>query len=465
MSTVTVLGAGLTGLTTALLLARDGHDVTVLERDPAPPPADPLAWQRRGVAQFRLLHIMLPRWRAVMAAELPEVLDALVAAGGVRTNLLHLRPPAATGGRREGDERFDVVTGRRPVVEAAVAAIAERAGGIRILRGVAVDALLADASGAVPLVTGVRAGGRELASDVVVDALGRRSPVAGWVGALGGRPPARERADLGFVYYARHFRAASGVTPTGLDAALTHHDSVSVLTLPADNGVHGVAVTASARDRELRGLRDPACWDAAIRLFDATAPWLDGEPVTGVDVMAGIEDRHQEYVVDGTPAVTGLVAVGDAWACTNPSLGRGASMGAVHAQLLRDVLAAHGTDDADTLVRAFADATATTLTPYLDSTLVFDRHRLAEIEAEIAGVPYRTDDRGWAVSTALAAGAAVDPELARVHTMIGGMLATPGEVFSDAAVTGRVLEHAGPPRRVGGPTREELVATVAGTRV
>ncbi|MFC7658668.1 hypothetical protein ACFQV8_23025 [Pseudonocardia benzenivorans] len=229
--------------------------------------------------------------------------------------------------------------------------------------------------------------------------------------------------------------------------------------------MHGVAITASARDRELRGLRDPACWDAAIRLFDATAPWLDGEPVTGVDVMAGIEDRHQEYVVDGTPVVTGLVAVGDAWACTNPSLGRGASMGAVHAQLLRDVLAAHGTDDADTLVRAFADATATTLTPYLDSTLVFDRHRLAEIEAEIAGMPYRTDDRGWAVSTALAAGAAVDPELARVHTMIGGMLATPGEVFSDAAVTGRVLEHAGPPRRVGGPTREELVATVAGTRV
>ncbi|MFC7658666.1 FAD-dependent oxidoreductase [Pseudonocardia benzenivorans] len=101
MSTVTVLGAGLTGLTTALLLARDGHDVTVLERDPAPPPADPLAWQRRGVAQFRLLHIMLPRWRAVMAAELPEVLDALVAAGGVRTNLLHLRPrPRPAAGAR-----------------------------------------------------------------------------------------------------------------------------------------------------------------------------------------------------------------------------------------------------------------------------------------------------------------------------------------------------------------------------
>ena len=38
MSRIIVLGSGLTGLTTALLIARDGHDVTVLERDPAPPP-------------------------------------------------------------------------------------------------------------------------------------------------------------------------------------------------------------------------------------------------------------------------------------------------------------------------------------------------------------------------------------------------------------------------------------------
>jgi phytoene dehydrogenase-like protein len=38
MATILVLGAGMNGLTTAMLLARDGHDVTVLERDPAPPP-------------------------------------------------------------------------------------------------------------------------------------------------------------------------------------------------------------------------------------------------------------------------------------------------------------------------------------------------------------------------------------------------------------------------------------------
>src|SRR5688572_19791646 len=56
MAEIVVVGAGITGLTSAMLLARDGHHVTVLERDPAPPPVDPAhawaEWQRRGVNQF-----------------------------------------------------------------------------------------------------------------------------------------------------------------------------------------------------------------------------------------------------------------------------------------------------------------------------------------------------------------------------------------------------------------------------
>src|SRR5205814_7661239 len=36
---ILVLGGGVCGLGTALMLAHDGHEVTVLERDPQPPPA------------------------------------------------------------------------------------------------------------------------------------------------------------------------------------------------------------------------------------------------------------------------------------------------------------------------------------------------------------------------------------------------------------------------------------------
>ena len=78
MARVVMVGGGVVGLCGAQMLARDGHEVTVLERDAAPPP-DPEdawnGWERRGVNQFRLPHLMLPRWRTLMARELPDVLD------------------------------------------------------------------------------------------------------------------------------------------------------------------------------------------------------------------------------------------------------------------------------------------------------------------------------------------------------------------------------------------------------
>ena len=461
MAEILVLGAGPTGLTTAMLLARDGHDVTVLERDPAPPPPAAEAawtdWDRDGVAQFRQLHLMLPRWREVMETELPGVLAGLRAAGGLDHNMLHHRPASHTGGWRPGDERFGLVTGRRPVVEATMAAAASDCAGLRVRRGVAVTGLLTSDAGAVPRVVGVRTGSGDLRADLVVDTGGRRSALGRWLADAGGRPPVEERADSGFVYYGRHYR---GPMPDGVDAMLSHNESVSLLTLPADNGTWGVGITTSSRDHALRPLRHVSCWEAAVRSYPATAGWVDAEPISGISVMAGIEDRRRDLVVDSVPVVTGLVAAGDAWACTNPSLGRGASIGALHACVLRDVVAKEGTADPETLVLRFAAETAATVTPYVESTLSFDRHRLAEIEADVAGVPYEPADPGWAMTRALGAGAREDPIVARALTAIGAVQATPQEVLADPSVAAAVRPYLGRSHCAPGPTRAELLAAI-----
>src|SRR5664280_2363404 len=112
MARIVVIGAGVVGLGAAMLLAGDGHQVVVLERDPAAPPNDPAEawqhWQRPGVNQFRLPHGFLAGFRSVLDAELPAVSEALQAAGALRRNYIRdVLPAAMTGGWRDGDECYD----------------------------------------------------------------------------------------------------------------------------------------------------------------------------------------------------------------------------------------------------------------------------------------------------------------------------------------------------------------------
>jgi 2-polyprenyl-6-methoxyphenol hydroxylase-like FAD-dependent oxidoreductase len=469
MARVIMLGGGVCGLAGGMLLARDGHEVTVLERDAAPVP-DSLddaweRWDRDGVTQFRLAHFLAPAGRAVLEQDLPEVLQGLVAAGAARMDLLALMPPnLAEAGPRAGDERFVTYTARRPVFEQVLSRAAAEEPRLEIRRGTPVRELTIHPRNGTPHVDGVRLdSGETLRGDLVVDAMGRRSQLPRWLSAVDIGPVHEESEDSGFIYYGRYFRSPEGTTPQPFGPLLAPLGSFSVLTLPSDNGTWAVTLVTSSGDRMLKRMRDPALWTAVVEACPLHAHWLEGEPIGELEAMGGVLDRYRRPLADGRPLLTGVALLGDAWACTNPSLGRGISLGLLHARALREVVSSH-LDDPLEFAEAWDEATEASLTPWYRETVEEDRDRLHEIDALREGLePAAPSERPAVLRQALNTAAVYDPDLFRAYLDSRAVLKPLGQTFSEDGVAERTLDVAGQNQKLElpGPSREELVALLS----
>lgn len=441
MAAIVVMGAGIGGSAAALVLARDGHAVIVVDRDPGPLPPDVDAawesWNRRGVSQFRMAHLLLQRGASLLTEMLPDVLPRLEEVGGLRFNQIRTYLPNADLGPE--DERFETVTGRRTTIEWVLATMLAAEPRVTVRRGAAVRGLVVgpNAADGTPHVAGVRLDdGQEVLADVVIDATGRNSPTMRWLAELGGRAPIETSEDSGFAYYGRFFRSSDGSVPEFLAPTLTPFGSMSILTIPSDNGTWSTTLYASSHDKPLRRFRDPEVFEAVVRASPLHAHWVDGEPIGDIQLMVGVADRTRSFVREGEPIVTGLLPIGDAAACTNPSIGRGMTFALMHTRLMRDVVREH-LDRPRDLAAEFGRRTEIELMPWHEETRQIDRARASQMRAIAEGGDVEPTPQQQVVD-AVTAAAGVDLTVARAMSEVSGCLTPANEVFGREGF----IEHA-----------------------
>jgi 2-polyprenyl-6-methoxyphenol hydroxylase-like FAD-dependent oxidoreductase len=466
MAAIVVCGGSVIGLSAAMMLAQDGHQVTVLEADPGGAPTVPADawddWDRRGVPQFHQAHSLFTRFREICDQELPGMTDRLTAAGCTWVDVVNPLPPSvADRSARPGDDRIGYIGGRRPVFESAVAMASEDQPGVSVRRGVRVTGLLPGPSAipGVPHAAGVRtAAGEEYRADLVVDAMGRRTPAAAWLADLGAREAHVESADSGFVYYTRYF--AGPTKPQRITGALTPVGSFSLVTLEGDNDTWSVTLFGPTGDTPLKSVRDPACFSRVLQACPLHQQWIDGRPISEVLPMAGILDKYRRFVVDGKPVVTGFAALGDAWACTNPSAGRGLSIGLVHAQLLRQVVDGH-LDGPAGFAHSWDHQTEEVATPFYRHQMADDRARLAEMEALREG---RRPTGPESPIAGLRAAAMYDADVFRGMLETVVCMAQPEEVLARPGMATTVERwSSADPLPAPGPDREQLLGLLVAT--
>ncbi|MEO5837376.1 MAG: FAD-dependent monooxygenase [Acidimicrobiales bacterium] len=462
MANVIVVGGGPTGLTAAMKFAGAGASVTVLERDSAPMPDSPTdaweRWDRRAVPQFRQIHYLQPGGRRALDEHLPSVIDELRGVGAIElhADVIFCAPESVP----DPDPRYaTLTTSRRPVLELAFARAAAKTAGVEIRRGAIVESLLTapEVLPGVPHIVGVRlADGETLLADLVVDASGRRSAIGQMIVDVGGKEMRTESTEVGFVYTTRFYR---GELPQYRTEMLSPLGSISALTIHGDDNTWGATLYNHPADKAFRRLRDPEVFERVYRLLPDHAHWVDGEPITDPASMTSTSNTIREFVVDDKPMATGLVPLGDAFAFTNPSIGRGIAIGIIHTVDFVDEVAAV-LDDPAAIATAWKTATDRRARPFVQATIDYDRVRAPEVEAAIEGRSHKHTDPAALGFIAMNNARHRDQFVYEHFRDIATLNATTAEVLSRKGVFERVIESGAEPWTPAQPTRDALLAAV-----
>ncbi len=433
-----IVGAGPTGLFLGTALARRGHQVTCVDRDPGP--AADGSWPRRGVMQFHHAHGFRGQVVDAIDAEVPEAGERWRAAGAAPVTM-----PGPSGDLTLG------MRSRRQTFEEALRRTAAEQPGLEIRVG-HVDEVSATRGRA----DGLRVDGVHLPADLVIDASGRSSRVTRRLRAtptVGG--------PCGIAYVDRQYQLHYGAEPGPLLNPLAWQatfDGYQVIIFVHEHGIFSVLLIRPTDDRDLVDLRHAAAFEAACRAVPGLSEWTDpsrSRPIT--DVLPGgllMNWYRDQTGPDGGLALPGLLFVGDSVCTTTPNFGRGIATSMLQAREVLRLLDEHGADVV-TVAESFDGWAATHMRPWVEDHLLMDDSLARRWAGE------DVDLSGRLPSDLILAAAEADPGIGAGIGPYMTMQAGPSSLDAVEPRARAVYEGGWRPPLPEGPSRAELVDLVA----
>jgi menaquinone-9 beta-reductase len=305
---VAIVGASLAGCATAIMLARAGARVALVEKQP-----DPQAF-KRVCSHF-------VQASAVPSIERLGLLDEIEAAGGVRSRMRAwtpwgwIDPPADRAGYG--------VNLRREVLDPLLRDAAASTPGVDLLLGRTAERLEREGDAFVAVAIQDRDGAETtLSARLIVGADGRESRIAGLAGV-----PARTLRHGRFAYGAYFEGAMPDDAP---NARIWMTDPQWAAAFPTDSDLVFYAGMLT-KDRLPEFKRGP---EAALVSFVASLP--DAPPIRAGRVVGSVMGKLEMPNRVRRPVAPGLALVGDAALATDPLYGVGCGWALQSAEWLAD---------------------------------------------------------------------------------------------------------------------------------
>ncbi|WP_067539229.1 FAD-dependent oxidoreductase [Nocardia crassostreae] len=451
---IVLAGAGIAGLSSALLLARSGFQVDLIERDDGPPETfeGVDSWARPGAPQNRHPHVFFGLFRSLLQKWLPDVYEELLEIGAGDINVE--RPEIHRGAA--GDSDLCMIAARRIAVEWVLHRAIGKEPNISLRSGATVREVIVEDRAVV----GVVVDGELLPTSILVDACGRGSRLARTFTEV------RDETSCDVIYHSRFYRLAPGVEQPTL-----HEGSVSKVgghgfggsLFCHENGFFSITLGRLPEDEALKPLRENDGFEKAIAIIPRLEEWLRNrlpEPHSRVTPIAGLRNTIRDL---GPDAPSGYFPIGDALCTTDPSFGRGSPIALAQAVELAVELSGAMVSLREQSIRATGGA-LDIVRPWFDDAVRMDARRTAywrAIRTNSVTSPPALDVNSISALALLEAGKA-DPELWRIAQRSLNMFDGPTAVnTAEVAVRLRDLAGSGWRPTGQGPSYQEMVAALS----